>query len=149
MPKPLIIEKPGELAVQAVVGESVRTLADGAATGSFEVFLQSGDEGIGPPPHSHPWDEAYYVLGGRLQIMCDGVERVLPPGAFAFLPAGSIHAYKGVGGSTTFLSITSKAGASRFFAEMSREAPEFPPVLEKIAPIAIRNQIIPAMPEAR
>jgi quercetin dioxygenase-like cupin family protein len=146
MPMPILNAATENLPVQKVVGESIRTLADGAETGSFEVFLQSGDEGIGPPPHSHPWDEAYYVLAGRLEVLCGKEARVLPAGGFAFLPAGTVHCYKGVGGAARFLSITSKAGAAKFFRELDREAPEFPPLLDKVIPVAVRNQVMPAAP---
>ena len=36
-------------------------LASGAQTGGYEIFLQVGPEGSGPPPHNHPWDESFYV----------------------------------------------------------------------------------------
>ena len=146
MPKPIMNIATENLPVQKVIGESIRTLADGSQTGSFEVFLQSGDEGIGPPPHSHPWDEAYFVLDGRLEVLCGTEAKVLPSGGFAFLPAGTVHCYKGVGGAARFVSITSKAGAARFFSELNSDAPEFPPILDKVVPIAIRNQVIPAAP---
>jgi hypothetical protein len=40
-----------------IVGEQVTVLASGEATAGYEIFLQRGPEGSGPPPHSHPWDE--------------------------------------------------------------------------------------------
>jgi quercetin dioxygenase-like cupin family protein len=55
-----------------VVGEQITVLADGAATGSYEIFRQAGPEGSGPPPHSHPWDEAFYVIAGQITFGVDG-----------------------------------------------------------------------------
>ena len=69
MSKPLIIEKSARQALN-VVGEQISVLASGDQTGSYEVFHQGGPEGSGPPPHHHPWDEAFYVtrrLRRRLQ----------------------------------------------------------------------------------
>ena len=37
-----------------VVGEQITVLADGAATGSYEIFRQAGPEGSGPPPTATP-----------------------------------------------------------------------------------------------
>jgi hypothetical protein len=51
-----------------VVGEHITLLASAAATGSYEIFLQQGPEGSGPPPHNHPWDEAFYVTKGEIEF---------------------------------------------------------------------------------
>ena len=40
-------------------------LASGTQTGSYELFRQVGPEGSGPPPHTHPWDESFYVITAR------------------------------------------------------------------------------------
>ena len=49
-----------------VVGELVTVLASGDATAGYEIFLQEGPEGSGPPPHSHPWDESFFVTRGTV-----------------------------------------------------------------------------------
>ena len=65
-----------------VVGEHITVLASGAATGGYEIFLQPGPEGSGPPPHHHPWDESFYVTGGEVAFMVDGQEHVAMAGAY-------------------------------------------------------------------
>jgi hypothetical protein len=45
-----------------VVGEHITVLASGTATGGYEIFLQEGAEGSGPPPHCHPWDESFWCV---------------------------------------------------------------------------------------
>ena len=45
-------------------------LASNAATQSYGITLQQGEEGTGPPPHSHDWDEAFYVLKGEIHFLC-------------------------------------------------------------------------------
>lgn len=55
-----------------VVGERITVLASGEATGGYEIFLQQGPEGSGPPPHSHPWDESFYVTKGEMEF---GIEK--------------------------------------------------------------------------
>lgn len=44
-------------------------LASNAATQSYGITLQQGAEGTGPPPHSHDWDEAFYVLKGEIHFL--------------------------------------------------------------------------------
>jgi quercetin dioxygenase-like cupin family protein len=63
-------------------GEDITVLASGARTNSSELFLQVGREGSGPPPHHHPWDEAFYVLRGEVTFGADGREATVGPGAF-------------------------------------------------------------------
>ena len=58
-----------------IVGEHVTVLASGEATGSYEIFLQRGSEGSGPPPHSHPWDESFFVVKGLAPHLCSGPAR--------------------------------------------------------------------------
>ncbi|MDF0664845.1 MAG: hypothetical protein P0119_02090 [Nitrospira sp.] len=45
-----------------MVGTQVTVLASNAETQSYGVTLQQGEEGTGPPPHSHHWDEAFRRL---------------------------------------------------------------------------------------
>jgi hypothetical protein len=49
----------------------------GATTGSYEIFRQAGPEGAGPPPHSHPWEEAFYVIAGQVTFGVDGDDDLL------------------------------------------------------------------------
>jgi hypothetical protein len=37
-----------------VVGEKITVLASKAVANGFEIYLQDGPEGSGPPPHLHP-----------------------------------------------------------------------------------------------
>jgi quercetin dioxygenase-like cupin family protein len=54
-----------------VVGEQVTILASKGATHGYEIFLQEGREGSGPPPHSHQWDESFYVIRGEIEFGID------------------------------------------------------------------------------
>jgi quercetin dioxygenase-like cupin family protein len=51
-----------------MLGEQFTVLAAGENTGSYEVIVQIVPPGAGPPLHSHPWDEAFYVLNGEVQL---------------------------------------------------------------------------------
>ena len=47
-------------------------LASNAATQSYGITA-AGRGRNRPPPHSHDWDEAFYVLKGEIQFLCDGM----------------------------------------------------------------------------
>jgi quercetin dioxygenase-like cupin family protein len=126
-----------------VVG--ITLLASGAQTGSYEVFHQAGPEGAGPPPHNHPWDEAFYVIRGELAFGVGAEEFVAKAGTFVHLPGGTTHWFRYRHGGGEMLSFTSGKGAADMFAEFDREmSPERPDRL-KFTEIAARyGALIPA-----
>ena len=69
-----------------VVGTKVTVLAANAATQSYGITLQQGEEGTGPPPHSHDWDEAFYVLRGEILFQCDGKPYACRVGTLVHVP---------------------------------------------------------------
>ena len=66
MPKPLSVSPDEAPHLLKVVGEEITVLASGTQTEGYEIFRQAGPEGSGPPPHSHRWDESFYVIGGEI-----------------------------------------------------------------------------------
>src|ERR687897_3602416 len=55
--------------------------------------------GVAFPPHSHPGEEIAYVIEGLLEYRLEGRPPVtLEAGEVLFIPAGTIHAAKNVGG---------------------------------------------------
>lgn len=129
-----------------VLGESVRVLARADETGGHEIFHQTGPAGVGPPPHHHPWAESYYVLSGELEVMVGDRREVLGPGMFVHVPAGIVHGYRNRTTEASFVSVTSSAGAGRFFEEMHREVTEMPPRVDQIVAVATRNRLSLAGP---
>ena len=108
-----------------VVGVAITVLAPNTRTGSYEITLQEGPEGAGPPPHSHPWDESFYVTRGSVLFSAADTEHVAAPGTLVHVPAGTVHAFRfgrGGGGMVEF----SGAGgqATRLFRAVAEEVPE-------------------------
>ena len=137
--RPFVIESPDQAPALKIVGEAITVLASGEATGSYEVFHQRGPEGSGPPPHSHPWDESFYVVAGRIDFGIGNESTTARPGAFVHLPAGSVHWFRVGAGGGEMISLTSRLGASRMFADMAREVAPVNPDLGKLAEIAARH----------
>lgn len=115
-----------------VVGEQITVLASGAQTGSYEIFHQAGPEGSGPPPHNHPWDEAFYVIEGEIAFGFDERELVAGPGALVHLPAGVTHWFRFGKGGGVMVSMTSREGASHMFTDFDREVSPTAPDLGKL-----------------
>ena len=107
-----------------LLGERITVLARREQTGSYEVFLQVGDASSGPPPHHHPWDEAFFVTGGEITISVEGMDEVLATaGCFVHVPGGTVHTFRFGAGGGSMVSVTSEAGAADFFAELAQIPP--------------------------
>ncbi len=80
---------------------SLRVLLSGGQTGgTLSVFEDVVEPGIGPGRHIHHGeDETFFVLEGRFDVEIDGVRHHAGPGDVAFVPRGSVHAFRNVGDS--------------------------------------------------
>jgi quercetin dioxygenase-like cupin family protein len=66
-----------------------------------EVIQVRGDfpAGVVTPKHTHPGEELVYVLEGALEFQLEGQAPVtLKPGEVLFVPAGTVHMARNVGG---------------------------------------------------
>ena len=124
-----------------VVGETIEILADAKSTGSYEIFEQHGPEGSGPPPHKHPWDEAYYMLEGEMDVLLGETMLVLRPGGFVHVPAGTPHFFRYRAGGGRFISVSMRGEPSKFFTAVDREIPPGPPDLPRLIAIASAHQV--------
>ncbi len=133
MPKPIIAKTSASTSLN-VVGEQITVLAPGDQTGSYEFFHQAGPEGSGPPPHHHPWDEAFYVIRGDIEFGYEDRSLIAGPGTLVHLPAGTTHWFRFGKGGGEMVSVTSREGASHMFADFDREiAPDAPDFARLIA----------------
>jgi quercetin dioxygenase-like cupin family protein len=121
-----------------LVGEELIILASGARTGGYEVFLQRGPEGAGPPPHNHPWDESFYVVKGEIEFGIDEKHMTATAGTLVHLPAGTTHWFRFGKGGGEMVSMTSREAASHFFTDMDREVSPTNPQIAKLAEVGGR-----------
>jgi quercetin dioxygenase-like cupin family protein len=139
MPAPLIVTPGNAPRPLNIVGEKITVLASGAQTGSYEIFLQEGPEYSGPPPHSHPWDESFYVIKGEIAFGIDGSETTALPGTLVHLPAGTTHWFRFGKAGGEMISMTSREGASQLFADLDREISPDKPDLGKLVEVGRRH----------
>lgn len=125
-----------------VLGVNVTVLASNVQTQGYEITLQSGEEGAGPPPHRHDWDESFYVLRGSVEINVGGEANVCAAGTLVHLPAGTVHGYRfGAGGGEMFEITGAGGNATRMFANLSREVPPGPPDVPVLTTLLQRNGV--------
>jgi quercetin dioxygenase-like cupin family protein len=142
MGNPYFIVKPDERErALNVVGTKVTVLASNAVTQSLGITLQEGDEGTGPPPHRHDWDECFYVLKGEMEFFCDGSTHKCGPGTLVYLPRGTLHGFRyGVDGQV--LEITGNgAMAAQMFTAIDDEIPAGPPDIPKLLEVFKRYRV--------
>ena len=125
-----------------VVGEQITILAPKEATHGYEVFLQDGPDGSGPPPHSHPWDETFYLIRGDIEFGIDQKSMIAKPGTLVHLPAGTVHWFRYGKGGGQMISMTGEGSrASTLFTDIDAEIPVGPPDIERLQNIAKRNGV--------
>ena len=125
-----------------VLGVSVTVLASNVQTQGYAITLQSGDEGAGPPPHRHDWDESFFVLRGSVELSIDGEANVYGPGTLVHLPAGTVHGYRfGAGGGEMFEITGQGSNATQMFARVDREVPPGPPDVPALTALLRRNGV--------
>lgn len=137
--KPFIIAPEGYPSALDLVGEQITVLASGEATGGYEIFFQRGPEGSGPPAHSHPWDESFFVTRGQIDFGIGPESQTAAPGTLVHLPAGTVHWFRFGPGGGEMVSITSRLGASRMFTDLAREIAPVDPDVEKLAEVGARH----------
>lgn len=123
-----------------VVGEQITVLASKQATHGYEIFLQDGPEGTGPPPHAHPWDEAFYVIRGEVEFGVGEKSMTAIPGTLVHLPAGTVHWFRFAKGGGQMLSMTGQGSeASAMFTDIDKEIPPGAPDLDTLRTVAGRS----------
>lgn len=126
-----------------VVGEKITVLASKAVANGFEIYLQDGPEGSGPPPHQHPWDEAFFIISGAVEFTYDGrPPSVARAGTLVHLPAGTTHSFRFVEAGK-MLSVTgNKSEATNLFTEIDAEIPADAHDVERLLAVAQRNGLM-------
>ena len=115
---------PNDVAPISVLGVRITVLAANTATLGHEITLQEGEEGAGPPPHSHDWDESFYVLRGVVEISCEGEVMTLGPGSLVHVPRGTVHGYRFGPGGGGMLEVAGHGGrATEMFRNVGKEFP--------------------------
>lgn len=144
------IVRAGERPPMNVLGMPLTMLCEADETGgAWSLFEEEVPKGMGPPPHRHDWDEAYYVLDGEIEFTVDGEGVKSRRGDFNYLPRGTVHGFKGASETPArVLIFAAPAHGSEFFHELGEQVRRVPDDLAKIPEIGSRHGIhfVPASP---
>jgi len=120
----------------SVIGTRITVLTSESDTEDQQITVQSGDEGTGPPPHSHEWDEVFYVTKGQIEFTCGGETSMCPEGTLVHVSAGTVHAFRYGPGGGEMLEITGRrSNAVRMFTALDQEIPPGPPDVGKVVEV--------------
>lgn len=133
-----------------VVGVRVAVLASAKKTGAYEVLLQDGVEGSGPPPHYHPWDETFYVTRGEIAFKFgtgDQEQQLLArAGTLVHLPGGTVHSFCFGKGGGQMVNIGSRDALEPLFEQIDREISPASPDFERLVAISAEHQSLIQVP---
>jgi mannose-6-phosphate isomerase-like protein (cupin superfamily) len=135
--------KAGEREALNVLGMPMWMLCEARETGgAWSLFEEDVPLGMGPPPHRHDWDEAYYILDGEVEFEIDGKPVKSSKGDFNYLPRNTVHGFKGASAAPArVLIFAAPAHGSEFFHELNDEVRAIPEDLAKIPKIGERHGI--------
>lgn len=129
----------------SVLGDSITFKLLGTQTAGawslFEIATQNG-----PPPHKHPWEEAYYIVEGEVEFQIDGQSTKAGRGSFVDVGPDVVHTYQVLSPSARLLVWASPAGLEHFFEDLAREITEMPPDFAKVLAIAAKHRVEAVLP---
>ena len=140
---PATIVKAGERAPLDILGMPMTMLCESRETGgAWSLFEEEVPFGMGPPPHRHDWDEAYYILDGEVDFEVDGRPVKSAKGDFNYLPRNTVHGFKGASASPArVLIFAAPAHGTEFFEALNNQVRSLPEDLAKIPEIGRRHGI--------
>src|SRR4051794_41888928 len=111
----------GTLAIIRVSGDAV--------DGRFALIEFLFPHHASPPLHTHPQDESYVVLEGRLTIVAGDRRFELGPGGTGVVPMGVAHTFRVDSDTARVLVLSTPAGVERMIRDGSvpATAPTLPP----------------------
>lgn len=140
---PATIIKAGDRSPLNILGMPLTMLCESGETGgSWSLFEEVVPLGMGPPPHRHDWDEAYYILEGEVDFLVDGEPVKSAKGDFNYLPRNTVHGFRGASQTPArVLIFAAPAHGSEFFRELNAEVRNLPEDGAKISEIGERHGI--------
>jgi quercetin dioxygenase-like cupin family protein len=105
------------------LGTLVYPKLDGEQTGGrFALWEGVLPRGAAPPLHTHPQDETFYVLDGKVSVWVEAGEQLCEPGAAVFVPGGTAHTFRVESDTARMLFLSTPAGIEEFVRDLSEPA---------------------------
>ena len=102
------------------LGSPIRFTAEGADTGGCYAFsIGEVPVGVGPKPHRHSFEEAFFVIRGELSFTAGNQTLILPAYGCIAIGAGTAHFFKNSGQvEAEIITLVAPAGFDGFQAEV-------------------------------
>jgi mannose-6-phosphate isomerase-like protein (cupin superfamily) len=113
--------------------------------GDVQVADYTSSDCIGPPPHSHPWDEVQIVVEGEAEFLIGAAWRGGGSGTVQLLPRGVAHSVRVPAGRARIIQVTIGApydGFARAMARLSEDGASLPEFVAEAA----RHGVLPGPP---
>ncbi|MFL5912142.1 MAG: cupin domain-containing protein [Gaiellaceae bacterium] len=130
MDAPTISSQPGDGERRWFLGTLATVRVPGnAAGGRFALIEFLFPRNASPPRHTHPQDESYVVLDGRLTLEAGEDRFTLGPGGVAVVPMGVPHTFRVDSDGANVLVLSTPAGLEEMIRDGSVPAtePTLPP----------------------
>ena len=110
-------------AVLAYSGIAVKMLVDARLDAQLHtMFMVDYQPGAVAHPHDHPFEEAYYMLEGEVDVVANGDRHTLRPGDAFWTATGCVHAfYETRGGRVRWLETSAPAPPPRHSYRFERD----------------------------
>jgi quercetin dioxygenase-like cupin family protein len=110
-------------AVLAYSGIAVKMLVDQRLDAQLHtMFMVDYQPGAVAHPHDHPFEEAYYMLDGEVDVVANGDRHTLRPGDVFWTATGCVHAfYETRGGRVRWLETSAPAPPPRHSYRFERD----------------------------
>ena len=113
--------------------------------GQYAIFEEEVPPLGGPPPHTHPDEEIFYILSGEFQFVLHDLNKPFAAraGSLVHVPSGALHTFKNVGPTAgKMLVLLTPGNLEQYFRQVSTpiadpgQKPDLsvPPDLSKIDP---------------
>jgi mannose-6-phosphate isomerase-like protein (cupin superfamily) len=109
--------------------------------GEWAVFEATDTFGNGAPLHTHPWDETFYVLDGKLEIQMGEETIVAPRGAVTHIPANTVHGFRITSDIAQVLVMISPGYGEAFYREVGEMGATLPPDMQALEAIAKKHGV--------
>jgi len=152
--QPIFVESQAGSQQVRVITDVVTFKITGAETnGAYSLFETQTQPQGGTPPHTQQYeDEAFYILEGTYTFLIGDRQVEAQPGAFAFAPRGTVHAYTNTGDAPARMLIMVTPGGihEQFFLEAGDPvtAPAGPPDFARLGAAAAKYGITILPPSA-
>ena len=121
-----------------MLGTQARFLCEGRSANSVHSLMEvTLPRDGGPPPHTHAWDEAYFVTESGVQYTVGEQRFTATVGDFVCTQGGVMHGFRGASQQPArVLVFDAPAHAGAFFKRVDHEVTEVPRDLPKVFDIS-------------